>query len=40
MMVIVKVKKLGNSALQIYAGKVITPRKLYFWQYFITDEDL
>ena len=29
-MVIVKVKKLGNWALQIYAGEVITPRKVVF----------
>ena len=28
MMVFVKVKKLGNCTLQIYAGEVITPRKV------------
>ena len=38
MMVIVKVKKLGNWALQIYAGEVITPRKVVFLAVlFITD---
>ena len=30
MMVFVKVKKLGNCTLQIYAGEVITPRKVVF----------
>ena len=39
MMVIVKVKKLGNWALQIYAGEVITPRKVVFLAVlFITDD--
>ena len=39
MMVIVKVKKLGNCALQIYAGEVITPRKVVFLAvFFITDD--
>ena len=38
-MVIVKVKKLGNWALQIYAGEVITPRKVVFLAVlFITDD--
>ena len=38
-MVIVKVKKLGNCALQIYAGEVITPRKVIFLAvHFITDD--
>ena len=39
MMVFVKVKKLGNCALQIYAGEVITPRKVVFLAvFFITDD--
>ena len=38
-MVIVKVKKLGNWALQIYAGEIIIPRKVVFLAVlFITDD--